>query len=144
VRGAVGGKTGTTDEYHDAWFVGFSDSIVAGGWVGVGTPAPIGSNAYAARTALPIWADFMKRAARVRPPAPFAVPDGMRAEELCSVSYLQPLDQCPTYTEYFKEGDEIPRALCPIHRGSFKQRAARAVQGFFRSLGGKLRGIFGR
>ncbi len=144
VRGDVGGKTGTTDEYHDAWFVGFSSSIVAGVWVGFDTPAPIGRSAYAARVALPIWADFMKRAARTRPPQPFAVPDGLHAEELCSVSYLQPLDQCPTYTEYFKEGDDIPRAMCPIHRGSFKQRAARAVEGFFRSLGGKLKGIFGR
>jgi penicillin-binding protein 1A len=144
VRGPVGGKTGTTDEYHDAWFVGFSSSIVAGVWVGYDTPAPIGRDAYAARVALPIWADFMKRAARVRPAEPFAVPDGLRAEELCSVSYLRPVEQCPTYVEYFKDGDQIPTALCPIHKGTLKQRATRAVQGFFRSLGGKLKGLFGR
>jgi 1A family penicillin-binding protein len=144
VRGPVGGKTGTTDEYHDAWFVGFSNAVVAGVWVGFDTPASIGREAYAARVAVPIWADFMKRAARVRPPHPFAIPDGLQAEELCNVSYLKPVDQCPTYTEYFKEGDDIPTALCPIHKGSFKQRATRAVQGFFRGLGGKLKGIFGR
>jgi len=68
----------------------------------------------------------------------------LRAEELCSVSYLHPVQQCPTYQEYFKEGDQIPTALCPIHRGTLKQRTTRAVQGFFRSLGGKLKGIFGR
>lgn len=144
VRGPVGGKTGTTDEYHDAWFVGFSNAIVAGVWVGFDTPASIGREAYAARVAVPIWSDFMKRAARIRPPQPFAIPDGLQAEELCNVSYLKPVDQCPTYTEYFKEGDDIPTALCPIHKGSFKQRATRAVQGFFRGLGGKLKGIFGR
>jgi len=144
VRGAVGGKTGTTDAYHDAWFVGFSNSVVAAVWVGFDTPAPIGREAYAARVAVPIWADFMKAVARTRPPEPFAVPEGVHAEELCSVSYLRPVDQCPTYVEYFKEGDDIPSALCPVHRGTFKQRTARAVQGFFRSLGGRLRGIFGK
>jgi 1A family penicillin-binding protein len=143
VRGAVGGKTGTTDEYHDAWFVGFSHNVVAAVWVGFDTPATIGREAYAARIAVPIWSDFMKRIARTRPPEPFPIPDGLEAEELCSVSYLHPVDQCPTYVEYFKEGDEVPSALCPIHRGSLKQRAARAVQGFFRGLGGKLKGVFG-
>jgi penicillin-binding protein 1A len=144
VRGPVGGKTGTTDEYHDAWFVGFSDSVVAAVWVGFDTPATIGREAYAARVAVPIWADFMKRIARAHPPQPFAIPDGLQAEELCSVSYLHPVQQCPTYVEYFKEGDQIPSALCPIHKGTLKQRASRAVQGFFRSLGGKLKGIFGQ
>ena len=54
VVGPVGGKTGTTDEYHDAWFVGFSSSVVAGVWVGLDQPRPIGADAYAARVALPI------------------------------------------------------------------------------------------
>jgi len=144
VRGAVGGKTGTTDEYHDAWFVGFSTAVVAGVWVGFDTPAPIGREAYAARVAVPMWADFMKRTARARPPAAFPVPGGLHAEELCSVSYLRPVEQCQAYVEYFKDGDDIPLALCPVHEGTLKQRATRAVQGFLKGLGGKLRGIFGR
>ena len=99
-------------------------------WVGFDQPAPIGREAYGARVALPIWADFMKRTARALPAGEFAVPDGLRGEELCSVSYLQPVEGCPVYTEYFKDGDVVPSALCPIHRGTFKQRAARACQGF--------------
>ncbi len=142
VRGVVGGKTGTTDDYRDAWFVGFSSAVVAGVWVGYDTPAPIGREAYAARVALPIWSDFMARIARRYPPAVFPVPEGMHGEELCSVSYLHPVQDCPTYVEYFKEGDTVPTALCSVHRGSLKQRATRAVQGFFRSLGGRLKGIF--
>jgi penicillin-binding protein 1A len=118
--------------------------MVAAVWVGFDTPASIGREAYAARVAVPIWADFMRRTARARPPAPFPIPEGLRAEELCSVSYLRPVEQCPTYVEYFKEGDAVPSALCPIHKGTFKQRATRAVQGFFRGLGSRLRGIFGR
>ncbi len=144
VRGAVGGKTGTTDDYHDAWFVGFSSSVVVGVWVGFDQPAPIGREAYAARVALPIWADFMKRTATRFPADEFPVPDGMTVEDLCSVSYLRPVDGCPVYHEYFKKGDEIPTRTCPIHQGSLKQRAARVVEGFFRSLGSSIAGIFRR
>ncbi len=142
VRGAVGGKTGTTDDYHDAWFVGFSTSVVTGVWVGFDQPAPIGREAYGARVALPIWAEFMKRVAQTLPPGEFKAPPGVRGEELCSVSYLRPVEGCPTYIEYFKDGDKVPSQLCPIHRGSFKERAARVVGGFFRSLGSKIAGIF--
>jgi penicillin-binding protein 2D len=144
VRGPVAGKTGTTDDYHDAWFVGFSASVVAGVWVGFDQPAPIGQEAYAARIAVPMWAEFMRRTAALLPPREFAVPEGMRAEELCNVSYLKPVDGCPTYTEFFKNGDSIPTQRCPIHEGSLKQRAARAIEGIFRSLGQRIAGIFRR
>jgi 1A family penicillin-binding protein len=144
VRGPVAGKTGTTDDYRDAWFVGYSTSVAVGVWVGFDQPATIGREAYGARVALPIWADFMKRTARQLPAASFAVPPGIHGEELCSVSYLAPVDGCPLYTEYFKEGDTVPSALCPIHRGSLKQRASRALDGFFRGLGGKIAGLFHR
>jgi membrane carboxypeptidase/penicillin-binding protein len=144
VRGPIAGKTGTTDDYRDAWFVGYSTSVVVGVWVGFDQPAPIGRDAYGARVALPIWADFMKRTARSLPARDFAVPSGLRGEELCRISYLRPVDGCPTYTEYFKDGDDIPSALCPIHRGTLKQRATRAIEGFFRGLGGRIAGIFRR
>ncbi|HEX3645331.1 MAG TPA: PBP1A family penicillin-binding protein [Vicinamibacterales bacterium] len=144
VRGPVAGKTGTTDGYHDAWFVGYSTSVVVGVWVGFDQPAPIGPNGYGARVALPIWADFMKRTARQLPAAEFTVPPGIHSEDLCSVSYLAPVDGCPIYQEFFKDGDTVPTALCPIHQGSLKQRASRAIEGFFRGLGGKIAGIFGR
>jgi len=144
VQGPVAGKTGTTDAYHDAWFVGFSNTMVAAVWIGFDTPAPIGRDAYASRVAVPIWADFMKRAARVRPAESFVIPEGMHGEELCRESYLHPVEQCPTYVEYFKEGDQVPTQLCPIHTGTLKQRVTRATQGFMRSLGGRLRGLFGR
>jgi len=144
VRGPVGGKTGTTDDYHDAWFVGFSTSVVAGVWVGFDQPAAIGREAYGARVALPIWAEFMKRVAQTLPPRDFQPPSGIHGEELCSVSYLRPVEECPTYTEYFKDGDKVPSQLCPIHRGTFKERAARAVGGLLRSLGSKIAGIFRR
>jgi len=144
VRGPVAGKTGTTDDYRDAWFVGYSSSVVAGVWVGFDQPASIGRDAYGARVALPIWADFMKRVARELPAREYAVPSDVHGEELCSVSYVQPVEGCPTYTEYFKDGDTVPSQLCPIHQGTLKQRAARAIEGFFRGLGGRIAGLFGR
>lgn len=142
VRGPVGGKTGTTNDYRDAWFVGFSSSVVAAVWVGFDRPQRIRSGGSAARVALPIWADFMRRTAQYLPAAPIDPPPSMRREELCRISYSRPLDGCPTYVEYFKDGDPIPSRLCPIHSGSIRQRAERAVQDLFRTIGRGIRDIF--
>jgi membrane peptidoglycan carboxypeptidase len=54
------GKTGTTNDYRDAWFVGYTPKVVTGVWVGYDTPRTIISNGYAAELAVPIWARFMK------------------------------------------------------------------------------------
>jgi hypothetical protein len=70
------------------------------------------------------------------------VPATLHDELLCAESYLKPVENCPTYTEYFKEGDAIPSRLCPVHKGSVKQQIKRAVQGFFSGFGKKLKGIF--
>jgi 1A family penicillin-binding protein len=142
VRGSVAGKTGTTNDYHDAWFVGFSSSVVAGVWVGFDQPEKIRDGASGSRLALPIWSDFMRRTARRLPATAFEVPAGLHDEELCSVSYERPVDGCPTYIEYFKQGDRVPGRLCTIHEGSLKQRARRAIEGFFGALGRGIKGIF--
>lgn len=57
----VYGKTGTTNDFSDAWFVGFDDKLVVGVWVGRDNHKPIGAKEAGARAALPIWVDFMKR-----------------------------------------------------------------------------------
>jgi membrane carboxypeptidase/penicillin-binding protein len=143
VRGTIGGKTGTTNDYHDAWFVGFSTSVVVGVWVGFDQPERIRAGGSGARVALPIWSDFMRRTARRLPREPIAAPDGLRAEEMCRLSYHRPVEGCPTYVEYFKDGDEVPTRLCPIHQGNLKQRAERAIQTVFSAIGRGIRGIFG-
>ena len=142
LRAPVGGKTGTTNDFKDAWFVGFSSSIVAGVWVGYDQPRTIAPNAYGSRYALPIWTDFMRQALRYRPAAEFKAPATLRDEPLCRVSYLRPVEGCPTYTEYFKDGDQVPGRLCPIHQGSIKQRVRRAVEGFFSGLGRRIGQVF--
>jgi len=140
VPGMLGGKTGTTNDYHDAWFVGFSPSVVAGVWVGFDQPAPIRDGASGARAALPIWADFMRRSARRLPSTPIAAPPGLQAVRMCQVSYHRAVDGCPGYTEYFKDGDDIPSGLCPLHAGSIGQSAKRAIQGVLGAIFGKLTG----
>jgi penicillin-binding protein 1A len=142
LRIPAGGKTGTTDEFKDAWFVGFSTSVVAGVWVGFDQPAPIARSAYGARVALPIWVEFMRRVERALPAQRFTVPPGVEEVELCQESYLLPVEGCPGYNEYFKAGDAVPHRLCPIHEGSFRQEARRAVEGLLSSLGRRLRHIF--
>jgi 1A family penicillin-binding protein len=141
VRFAAGGKTGTTDDFKDAWFVGFSSSLVAGVWVGFDQPRTIGRDAYGSRYALPIWSDFMRQASRRRRPDAFEPPSGLHDEVLCRVSYMRPVEGCPVYTEYLKEDDVVPGRLCPIHEGSVKQRVRRALEDVFSQLGRKIRGI---
>jgi penicillin-binding protein 1A len=142
VRFPVAGKTGTTDDYKDAWFVGFSSSLVVGVWVGFDQPKTIAAAGYGSRFALPIWTDFMRRTTRLRPAEAFEPASGLNEEILCQVSYLRPVEGCPTYTEYFKVDDRVPGRLCPIHEGSVKQRVRRAVEGLLSGLGKRIRGIF--
>ena len=65
---AAAGKTGTTDGYHDAWFVGFTNSLTCGVWVGLDKPATIVPKGYGATLALPVWVDVMKRASAEKYP----------------------------------------------------------------------------
>ncbi|MCC7181712.1 MAG: PBP1A family penicillin-binding protein [Acidobacteria bacterium] len=142
VRFPIAGKTGTTDDFKDAWFVGFSPSLVVGVWVGFDRPATIGRDAYGSRYALPIWADFMQRAVRVRPAGTFERPARLHEEALCAISYSRPVEGCPLYTEYFKEGDQVPDRLCTLHRGTIRQRVSRTVQGWIAEAGRRVRAIF--
>jgi penicillin-binding protein 1A len=113
--------------------------VVAGVWVGFDQPRTIAAEAYGSRYALPIWADFMRRAARVRRPAPFARPSGLEEETLCRLSYRRPVDGCPVYTEYFKAGDDRRQRLCQLHRGSIRQRVTRTLEGWIAELGRRVR-----
>jgi penicillin-binding protein 1A len=142
VKGPIGGKTGTTNDYRDAWFVGFNSSVVVGVWVGYDQPQKIRDAGSGARVALPIWAEFMRRTAQRLPAETFPIPSGLRPTELCHVSYLRPVEECPVYTEYFKDGDDIPTQLCPIHKGNLRQTAQRAIQNVFSAIGRGIRGIF--
>jgi membrane carboxypeptidase/penicillin-binding protein len=140
LRAPLGGKTGTTSEFKDAWFVGFSTSVVAGVWIGYDQPQPIGPDAYGARVALPVWADFMRRTPL--PAEEWSPPTTLEDISLCRISYLRPVDGCPVYTEYFKENDAIPKQMCPVHRGNLKQQARRVLDDLLRGIGRRVRDLF--
>lgn len=125
------GKTGTTNDYTDAWFVGFTPHLVSGVWVGFDQPQTIVSRGYAADLAVPVWAKFMKAATEADPPDWFDVPEGLVAVDICSVSGDRPSLGCHSAhvetssgsevrstvrTEYFLEGTE-PRNSCRLHPG---------------------------
>ena len=73
----VAGKTGTTNDEKDAWFVGYTPNLVAGVYVGFDTPRPMGKGQTGGGLAAPIFADFMKTALADTDPADFQVPEGM-------------------------------------------------------------------
>jgi penicillin-binding protein 1A len=81
----LGGKTGTTNDYKDAWFVGFSPDLVVGVWTGFDTPRDMGEGETGGRIAAPIFRDFMRAALRNTQPTPFRIPAGVR---LVRVDYL--------------------------------------------------------
>ncbi len=71
----VAGKTGTSSDYADAWFIGYTPSLLAGVWVGFDDKASLGKNETGSRAALPIWISFMDQALRDAPAEPFRVPE---------------------------------------------------------------------
>ncbi|MEM9169683.1 MAG: penicillin-binding protein 1A, partial [Pseudomonadota bacterium] len=74
----VAGKTGTTNEYKDAWFVGFTPDLAAGVYVGFDLPQSLGQGEAGGRVAAPVFGDFMQRALEEVAPIPFRVPSGVR------------------------------------------------------------------
>ena len=113
------GKTGTSQEYRDAWFVGFTPQIVAGTWFGVDGPpiVSLGEKQFGNLAAMPVWAKFMKAAhdSLDLPVEDFVRPEGILEIEICSDSKKLPRAGCPVETEIFIEGTE-PVERCEIHR----------------------------
>ena len=112
------GKTGTTQGWSDAWFVGFTPQIAAGCWFGVDDfQVPLGPGQDGTRAALPAWARFMKAAHDTLdlPTQKFEKPGGVHYKEICSVTKKVHLPACPIEKEIFKTGTE-PTQKCKVHR----------------------------
>jgi penicillin-binding protein 1A len=108
----VAGKTGTTDTYRDALFVGFSPRVVAGVWVGLDHYSTLGDKETGARAALPIWIDFMQQAIADRPHHDFPLPNGVVKVQIDADSGLLASEGCPqAVTMVFKKGTE-PKRWC--------------------------------
>jgi penicillin-binding protein 1A len=114
------GKTGTTNDFTDAWFIGFTKDIVAGVWVGFDDPAKtLGSGQAGAVVALPIWAQFMKAAHDTLnlPHRSFKMPSGVVRVDICKETKLLATESCPTIISEIFETKNAPTDFCDKHTG---------------------------
>tara|TARA_Y100001949_G_scaffold174827_1_gene183168 strand:+ start:258 stop:2390 length:2133 start_codon:yes stop_codon:yes gene_type:complete len=112
------GKTGTTQGWSDAWFVGFTPQIAAGVWFGVDDyQVSLGKGQDGSKAALPSWAQFMRDSHKTLdlPRVNFQKPSGIIVSEICSVSKMGSRKSCPIEKELYKSGTE-PSQKCRIHR----------------------------
>jgi membrane carboxypeptidase/penicillin-binding protein len=112
IGNAVAGKTGTSNDGRDAWFVGYSSNLLTLVWVGFDNGRAHGLSG--AEAALPIWADFMRRALDAYPPAPFVMPLGVTMIDIDPTNGKRANEFCPlVIREVFIAGTEPER--CDEH-----------------------------
>ncbi len=88
------GKTGTTDDYADAWFIGYTPHIVTGVWFGLDRPAPIMARGFGGIVAVPAWATFMKDATAGAKPDWYDMPADLEKVAICPLSGARATDDC--------------------------------------------------
>ncbi|MBI2986936.1 MAG: PBP1A family penicillin-binding protein [Deltaproteobacteria bacterium] len=107
------GKTGTTNDLKDGWFVGYTPELLAVVWVGFDNQSKLGLSG--AQAALPIWTEFMKRATAGTPVNDFIPPPGIKMVDIDPASGYRATPRCPqVIREAFIEGEE-PSGYCPLH-----------------------------
>ncbi len=99
----VAGKSGTTDNSQDAWFVGYSPTLIAGVWAGY--PEPRESNLLGGRDVSPIWGSFMAKALAGSPWKDWTPPPDVVKVEICTITHKLPNASCPTGTEWYLSGN---------------------------------------
>ena len=113
----VAGKTGTSNDARDAWFVGYTPDLVAGVWVGFDDRQPLGRGEEGARSALPIWVTFMRRYVAMRhpPPIDFPRPPGIVTARIDPITgMLARPEQADAIDEYFLPGTEPHEIAVPV------------------------------
>jgi 1A family penicillin-binding protein len=134
--GPAAGKTGTTNDATDAWFVGYTPEFVASVWVGYDTPQPLGSGATGGGFAAPVWGRVMKQVYAKRPmPLAWQEPPGLVWKRIDAQSGMVLQDGCQTRggaitTEIFL-AESVPSEVCPY-------------RDFWGSLWDRIQGAFGR
>lgn len=115
----AGGKTGTTNNFADAWFLGYTSRLSCGVWVGLDRPVKIVDQGYGGVLALPIWVDVMERAAALGyTPGDLAPPGPTTQVELCRVNGLLASSTCSQHGHAYTQElpyEMIPAATCTVH-----------------------------
>src|SRR5438046_10314912 len=141
------GKTGTTNDYKDAWFLGYMSTLTCGVWVGFDQPTTIISRGYGAALALPIWTQVMNKAAQHYPAQPLQPTMPIQRATVCSISNQLATTVCQavgTAYDIDLPADKVPAVACQVHGGEqwpfaqralpFQQKAATFPSRFFRSF----------
>ncbi len=112
------GKTGTTDDYRDAWFVGYTPGLVTGVWVGYDKPRPGGKGFTGGAVSAPIWARFMRSVLSADQNGDFPKPDSVVSVLIDPTTGYLATPDCPVKRdEFYAEGTE-PTEYCPVHGGA--------------------------
>ena len=120
------GKTGTTNDYKDAWFVGYTSTMTCGVWVGFDQPVTIIPHGYGAALALPVWVQVMNKAATIYPPQDLQPTMPLQHALVCSLSNHLATTGCETAGTAYEidlPADKVPTVACEIHGGEQMQFA---------------------
>src|SRR5438132_322024 len=131
------GKTGTTNDYKDAWFVGYTSAVTCGVWVGFDQPVTIIPHGYGAALALPVWAQVMNKASQRYPPQDLQPTMPIQHALVCSLSNHLATTGCEaagTAYELDLPADKVPSAGCEIHGGE-QMQFAQKLNDFGRKAG---------
>src|SRR6184192_1169787 len=141
------GKTGTTNDYKDAWFLGYTSTLTSGVWVGFDQPVTIIPHGYGAALALPVWTQVMNKAADRYPPQELRPTMPIQRASVCSISNQLATTGCQavgTAYEIDLPADKVPTVACEVHGGQqmpfaqqlqgLPQKAATFQNRFFRSF----------
>jgi penicillin-binding protein 1B len=130
VNWPVAGKTGTTNDFRDAWFVGYTPDILALVWVGFDKGDTISATGAAA--ALPIWAGLMNAIPQHISGNEFKIPPGVVKKAVCSVTGLLAVDGCPEPLHEYFLVEHQPEEFCPLHaKGGFTKQLIKGVKNLF-------------
>ncbi len=117
IKGPIGGKTGTTNDGNDVWFVGYTPTLVQGVWFGYDMPQQIAVDASGGRLAAPAWAEIYQAGWREPRGGDFAVPAGMESAIVDPTTGQLATPWCPVRTtQWFRVG-AAPAETCTVHTG---------------------------
>src|SRR5216117_599827 len=141
------GKTGTTNDYKDAWFLGYTSTLTCGVWVGFDQPTTIISRGYGAALALPVWTQVMNKAAQHYPADLLQPKMAIQHARVCSISSQLATTGCMSAGSAYDidlPADKVPTVACQVHGGEqwpfaqqlqgLPQKAATFPGRFFRSF----------
>ena len=144
---SAAGKTGTTNDYKDAWFLGYTSTLTCGVWVGFDQPVTIIPHGYGAALALPVWTQVMNKAAEHYPAQLLQPTMPIQRATVCSISNQLATTGCQTVGTAYDIDlpvDKVPTVACEVHGGQqmpfaqqlqdLPQKAATFPGRFFRSF----------